>query len=57
MLRKEGAVGNLPRMEKWQQCKRMKNKYVIEKIETIQISFQFGARMKRKETLPYAQTC
>ena len=56
----EGALGklvNLPWMKKWKQCKIRKNKHVIENIETIQISFQFGARMKSKERLPYAQTC
>ena len=36
---------------------KKEKKHVIEKIETIQISFQFGAMMKRKEILPYAQTC
>ena len=54
MSRKEGALGNLERIEKWKQCKRRKKKHFIEKIEIIQISFQFGARMKRKERLPYA---
>ena len=49
LSRKEGALENFPRMGKWKQCKRRKEKHAIENIETIQITFQFGARMKRKE--------
>ena len=37
-------------------AKEVKRNMSLNSIETIQISFQFGARMKSKERLPYSQT-